>query len=232
MKLLLAEDERRMAEALLALFDQEGYETDWFSDGVEAALAAKSGVYDVIVCDVMLPGRDGFGIVRDLRESGIGTPVLMLTAKGEVEDKVRGLDSGADDYLTKPFLIDELLARLRALTRRGNTNTGDSGMLSLGDIVLDEATLGLRNANTGESVRLNEKEFRILEFFARNKGRILTREQLAQRIWGTDNDAEYNKVEVYLTFARKKLAFVGSRVQIKAVRGVGYELILPEGNPS
>lgn len=227
MKLLLAEDERRMAQALLELLKQEGYDVDWFANGDEALMAAESDIYDILILDVMMPGADGFNIARSLRNEGISTPILILTAKGELEDKVHGLDSGADDYLTKPFLTEELLARLRALGRRSLSETATSNTLSAGDITLDEATLTLENATNGESVRLSEKEFRILEYFMRNIGRILTREQLAQRIWGYDNDAEYNKIEVYLTFTRKKLAFVNSDVKIKAVRGIGYELQLP-----
>lgn len=226
MKLLLAEDERRMAEALLELLRQEGYDVDWFANGTEALLAAQANVYDALILDVMLPGSDGFAITSALRREGISTPILMLTARGELEDKVQGLDSGADDYLTKPFLTEELLARLRALVRRGS-GLNDDTQLSGGDIALDEATLTLRNIYTGESVRLGDKEFRILEYFLRNRGRILTRDQLAQRVWGYDSDAEYNKIEVYLTFTRKKLAFIGSASKIKAVRGVGYELQLP-----
>ncbi len=226
MKLLLAEDERRMAEALLELLRQEGYDVDWFANGTEALLAAQANVYDALILDVMLPGSDGFAITSALRREGISTPILMLTARGELEDKVQGLDSGADDYLTKPFLTEELLARLRALVRRGS-GLNDDTQLSGGDIALDEATLTLRNIHTGESVRLGDKEFRILEYFLRNRGRILTRDQLAQRVWGYDSDAEYNKIEVYLTFTRKKLAFIGSASKIKAVRGVGYELQLP-----
>lgn len=226
MKLLLAEDERRMAEALLELLRQEGYDVDWFANGTEALLAAQANVYDALILDVMLPGSDGFAITSALRREGISTPILMLTARGELEDKVQGLDSGADDYLTKPFLTEELLARLRALVRRGS-GLNDDTQLSGGDIALDEATLTLRNIHTGESVRLGDKEFRILEYFLRNRGRILTRDQLAQRVWGYDSDTEYNKIEVYLTFTRKKLAFIGSASKIKAVRGVGYELQLP-----
>ena len=220
MKLLLAEDERRMAEALLELLRQEGYDVDWFANGTEALLAAQANVYDALILDVMLPGSDGFAITSALRREGISTPILMLTARGELEDKVQGLDSGADDYLTKPFLTEELLVR------RGS-GLNDDTQLSGGDIALDEATLTLRNIHTGESVRLGDKEFRILEYFLRNRGRILTRDQLAQRVWGYDSDAEYNKIEVYLTFTRKKLAFIGSASKIKAVRGVGYELQLP-----
>lgn len=226
MKLLLAEDERRMAEALLELLRQEGYEVDWFADGAEAALAAQGDVYDAIILDVMLPSQDGFSIAGEIRRAGLDVPILMLTARGEVDDKVRGLDSGADDYLVKPFLTQELLARLRALTRRAAT-TGSDGRLAAGDIALDEATLTLRNTKTDEGVRLSDKEFRILEYFMRNIGRILTKEQLVQRVWGYDNDAEYNKIEVYLTFTRKKLSFVESKAKIKAVRGVGYEMQFP-----
>lgn len=228
MKLLLVEDETRMAQALMELFTQEGYDVDAFVRGDEGLLAAKGGSYDVIVLDVMLPGKDGFAFARELRQDGISTPILMLTARGQVEDKVAGLDSGADDYLTKPFLMPELLARLRALTRRGQGGVTVNG-LRAGDIALDEASLELENVNTGETVRLSDKEFRILEYFLRNTGRILTREQLASRIWGLESEAEYNKVEVYLSFTRKKLAFVGSRAQIKAIRGVGYELSFAEG---
>lgn len=227
MKILLAEDERRMAEALLELLRQEGYDVDWFANGIEALLAAQANVYDALILDVMLPGSDGFAITSALRREGISTPILMLTARGELEDKVQGLDSGADDYLTKPFLTEELLARLRALVRR-SSGMNDEAQLSGGDIVLDETTLTLRNVHTGESVRLGDKEFRILEYFLRNRGRILTRDQLVQRVWGYDSDAEYNKIEAYLTFTRKKLAFIGSDARIKAVRGVGYELQLPD----
>ena len=223
MKILLAEDERRMAEALLELLRQEGYDVDWFANGIEALLAAQANVYDALILDVMLPGSDGFAITSALRREGISTPILMLTARGELEDKVQGLDSGADDYLTKPFLTEELLARLRALVRR-SSGMNDEAQLSGGDIVLDETTLTLRNVHTGESVRLGDKEFRILEYFLRNRGRILTRDQLVQRVWGYDSDAEYNNLAVYLSFLRRKLAFVGSTVEIRAVRGGGYAL--------
>lgn len=225
MKLMLAEDEKRMADALMELFRQEGYDADWFSDGVEAELAAKDGIYDVIILDVMLPGKDGMQIARDIRKDGVSTPVLMLTAKSELADKVQGLDSGADDYLTKPFSVIELLARIRALSRRGTAKVADVDEMHEGDIVLNKATHVLRNTGTDEDVRLSDKEFKILEYFMMNAGRIITREQLGLRVWGYDSDSEYNKVEVYITFTRKKLAFVGSKAQIKAVRGIGYEFI-------
>lgn len=222
MRLLLVEDEKKMAQALCEILRLENYEVDWCADGISGMDAVESGVYDLIVLDVMLPGRSGYEITRHARRAGIKTPILMLTAKGELDDKVTGLDSGADDYLTKPFMTKELLARLRALSRR-NINTPD-GMLTFGDISLDTNTLTLSCAATGQSVRLGEKEYRILEYLIANQGQILTREQLAVKIWGFESDAEYNNVEVYMSFTRRKLTYVGAKVGIKAVRGVGYEL--------
>ena len=227
MKLLLVEDEQRMSQALTELFRQEGYDVDAFADGAEGCIAAESGIYDVIVLDVMLPSKDGLSVARDVRQAGIATPILMLTAKGEVQDKVAGLDTGADDYLTKPFLTEELLARVRALVRRGAGAAIER--LEAGNIALNEGTLTLENTETGENVRMTDKEFHILEYFLRNRGRILTREQLAQRIWGIESDAEYNNVEVYVSFTRKKLAYLNANVTIKAVRGVGYELRASDG---
>ena len=222
MRLLLVEDEKRMAQALCEILRLEKYAVDWCDDGFSGMDAVESGLYDLIVLDVMLPGRSGFDIVRQARCSGIKTPILMLTAKGELDDKVTGLDSGADDYLTKPFQTRELLARLRALGRR-NINSTD-GTLAYGDISLDANTFTLSCTTNGQTVRLSEKEYRILEYLIANQGQILTREQLAVKIWGYESDAEYNNVEVYMSFVRKKLNFVGAKTEIKAVRGVGYEL--------
>lgn len=222
MKLLLIEDEERMAQALCELLRLEGYEVTHCSDGVSGSAALESGQYDIAVLDVMLPGKDGFAVAKAARGRGVRTPILMLTAKAELDDKVTGLDSGADDYLTKPFLSKELLARLRALGRR-SLPTAD-GSLSFGDILLDAGSFTLSCTANGQQVRLSEKEYRILEYLIANGGQILTREQLALRIWGYENDAEYNNVEVYMSFTRKKLAFVNAETEIKAVRGVGYEL--------
>lgn len=222
MRALLVEDEKRMAQALCEILRREGYTADCRYDGQSGLDAAQSGVYDIIVLDVMLPKMNGFDIARELRKGGVRTPILMLTAKAELDDKVTGLDSGADDYLTKPFMTKELLARLRALLRR-NIDTPD-GRLKFGDISLDSDTYELSCESTGQSVRLSEKEKLILEYLIANQNRILTREQLAVKIWGYENDAEYNNVEVYMSFTRKKLAFVGAKTEIKAVRGVGYEL--------
>ena len=222
MRVLLAEDEKRMAAALAALLKQEKYDVDHVSDGEAALAALESGVYDIAVLDVMMPEMNGFDVARQARSGGVKTPILMLTAKSGLDDKVEGLDSGADDYLTKPFQTKELLARIRALGRR-NASFQD-GSLRYGDLSLDTPTATLTCTSTGQSVRLSEKELRILEYMFGNQGQIMTREQLALKIWGFENEAEYNNVEVYMSFTRKKLAFVGSNVEIKAVRGLGYEV--------
>lgn len=222
MKLLLIEDEIKLAEALSEILRLEKYIVDTFYDGITGLEAALSGIYDIVVLDVMLPGKNGFDIIKELRKSGIKTPVLMLTAKSELDDKVMGLDCGADDYLTKPFMTKELLARLRAVCRRKADIENDT--LSYGDLNLHLENCMLFCEKTGLSVRLGAKEHQLLEYLFMNKGRIISREQLALKIWGYNNEAEYNNVEVYISFTRKKIAFVGSEVTIKAVRGLGYEL--------
>ena len=222
MRILLAEDEKRMAAALVALLKQEKYDVDHMPDGASALEALESGIYDIAVLDVMMPEMNGFEVARRARNRGIKTPILMLTAKSQLDDKVTGLDSGADDYLTKPFQTKELMARLRALGRRNASF--QEGSLHFGDLVLDTASAALTCETTGQSVRLSEKELRILEYIFSNQGQIMSREQLAVKIWGFEDEAEYNNVEVYMSFTRKKLAFVGTKVEIKAIRGLGYEL--------
>lgn len=220
MRLLLVEDEKRMAQALCEILRQEKYDVDHFADGLDGLYALETKGYDLAILDVMLPHKNGFEIAKQARKEGVLTPILMLTAKSELDDKVTGLDCGADDYLTKPFMTKELLARLRALGRR-NINSPD-GTLAFGDITLNKETSTLFCGEN--SVRLSEKELRILEYLIANQGQILTREQLAVKIWGYDSDTEYNNVEVYMSFVRKKLNFVKAKVEIKAVRGIGYEL--------
>lgn len=222
MRILLVEDEKRMAQALCEILRLEKYDVDHYDNGTDGLTAIESNIYDIVILDVMLPGMDGYEVAKKTRLKGITTPILMLTARAELDDKVEGLDSGADDYLTKPFMTKELLARLRALSRRMQ-NSAD-GVLSYGDIALDTNTLTLSCTVNGQSVRLSEKEYRILEYLIANSGQILTREQLAVKIWGFESDAEYNNVEVYMSFTRKKLAFVEAKTEIKAVRGIGYEL--------
>lgn len=222
MRILLVEDEKRMAQALCEILRLEKYEVDHYANGIDGLSAIESNIYDIVILDVMLPEMNGYEIAKSVRSKGVTTPILMLSAKAELDDKVMGLDSGADDYLTKPFMTKELLARLRALGRRTLGTT--DGALSFGDIALDIATLTLSCTRNGQSVRLSEKEYHILEYFIANGGQVLTREQLASKVWGLDCDAEYNNVEVYMSFTRKKLSFVEARTEIKAVRGVGYEL--------
>ncbi len=222
MRILLVEDEKRMVQALCEILRLEKYEVDHCGNGLDSLAAIESNIYDIVILDVMLPGMNGYEIARRVRTQGITTPILMLSAKSELDDKVTGLDSGADDYLTKPFMTKELLARLRALARRSLGTT--DGVLSFADIALDTSTLTLSCTTNAQSVRLSEKEYRILEYLIINSGQILTREQLAVKIWGYESDAEYNNVEVYMSFTRKKLAYIEAKTEIKAVRGIGYEL--------
>ena len=225
MKLLIVEDEKRMSEAVCAILRQEKYDVDAYYDGVGGLEAARSNIYDLIILDVMLPGMNGFEIARNIRKEGIQTPVLMLTARADTDDKVEGLDSGADDYLTKPFETKELLARIRAMLRRNNIqSTDDTGKLSAGDLKLDQGKSMLINTENGMDVRLSEKELHIIEIFMTNAGNIISKEQLAVKIWGYENESEYNNVEVYISFTRKKIQYLDSKMEIKAVRGLGYEL--------
>ncbi|NTV90716.1 MAG: response regulator transcription factor [Clostridiales bacterium] len=222
MRILLVEDETRMAEALSELLRLEKNDVQVCTDGLSGLEAACTREFDLLILDVLLPGVSGFEIARSFRKMGKKTPILMLTAKSEVDDKVSGLDSGADDYLTKPFEVKELLARLRALGRR--SANAQASTLSFGDIVLNTETFQICSTTNGQSVRLSKKEFRIMELLLANQRQVLTREQLAIGIWGYENEAEYNNVEVYISFTRKKLAFIDSSVEIKALRGIGYEL--------
>lgn len=222
-KILLVEDEKRMAEALGTILKKENHIVDIKNDGASGYDAALTDVYEVLVLDVMLPGMSGFEITKRLRRDGIKTPILMLTAKSELDDKVEGLDCGADDYLTKPFMTKELLARLRALERRFSGVDLDN-KLEYGDIELNLNNCVLICKTNGQSVRLKEKEFNLLRNLMVNKNQVMEREVLATKIWDFDNEAEYNNVEVYISFTRKKLRFINSGVEIKSVRGIGYEL--------
>ncbi len=225
MKVLVVEDEVRLAEALQQLLIKDRYDTDIVHNGVAGLDNALTGIYDVIVLDIMLPKMNGLEVLKTVREAGITTPVLLLTAKDEVKDKVTGLDCGADDYLTKPFNSDELLARVRALTRRRNQVTTDN-TISYEDITLNLSTYELQsNTSTqANSIKLGLKEFRIMEYLINNGSRIVSKEDMIEKIWGYDSDAEYNNVEVYISFLRKKLSYLGSSVNIKTIRGAGYSL--------
>lgn len=219
MRILIIEDEKKLSEALAAILLKNKYSADACGDGVEGLDCAMSGIYDVIILDIMLPGMNGFEVLKNLRAGGIKTPVILLTAKYEITDRVRGLDSGADDYLTKPFSSDELLARIRALSRR-NAAVFGGDTLDFNDISLNISTYELC---CGErSIKLGAKELQILELLIKYGGRICSKEEILVKVWGYDSDAEYNNVEVYISFLRKKLTHLHSAVQIKTVRSAGY----------
>lgn len=225
MNILIAEDEKRLAGALAGILEEQRYHTDVVYNGRDAWDYASCGDYDVIVLDVMMPYMDGFEVVSKMRKNLIQTPVIMLTAKDSWQSKVQGLDAGADDYLTKPFQPEELLARIRALTRRKGEVVLDT--LTFEDLTLNLSTYDL---STGaKSVHLGYKEFEVLRILMSNPKTIVPKEDLLTKIWGTESDAEDNNVEAYISFLRKKLHFVGSSVQISTIRKVGYRLLAADG---
>ena len=219
MRILIVEDEVRLASTLRDLLELNGYSADTCHDGEAGLDNTLSGIYDVVILDVMLPKMDGFSVLRSLRAAGNTTPVLLLTARSEVSDKVEGLDCGADYYLTKPFAPGELLACIRALTRR-QPEMQPVNTLSYGDVTLDKNSFSL---NCGDrSVRLSRKEFDSMELLMRNREVVLTKETLLLKIWGYESDAEDNNVEVYISFLRKKLSHLHAHIRIKTIRMVGY----------
>ncbi|WP_322153811.1 response regulator transcription factor [Paratractidigestivibacter sp.] len=220
MNILVVEDERNLADAIVKILEDEGYNAEATYDGKAGLTCAKSGLYDAIVLDVMLPGMSGYDVVHQMRRENVATPVLMLTARASTEDKVAGLDAGADDYMTKPFEAPELLARLRALTRRRGEVLIDE--IKFADIVLDLTTHDL---SCGEkSVHLSGKEFEVLSILMGSNSRVVSKQDLLTRVWGTDGEASENSVEAYVSFLRKKLAHVGSKVQVTTLRMLGYRL--------
>ena len=226
MRILLVEDEKRLSAAVQKLLQKERYEVDAAYTGPDGLDNALTGAYDAIILDVMLPGMDGFEILRRIRAEKIRTPVLMLTARGGLEDRVHGLESGADYYLPKPFETQELMACLKAITRRGDA--APRMTLAAGDVELIPEEGKLRCGATGKEIKLGAKEFQLMDFFLRNPGQILARETIQERVWGYDSEAEYNNLEVYVSFLRKKLSFLGSTVRLKAARGMGYSLEVSE----
>ena len=222
MRILIVEDEKYLAEALSQLLTQQNYSVDTFNDGEDGLDNALTGIYDAIVLDVMLPRINGFDIVKTLRKEKIYTPVILLTAKSDVKDRIHGLDCGADDYLPKPFDTGELLARLRALTRRGNEVIVNNNELKIGDITLDTSSMQL--CSPQREIALTKKEFELLEYLIINKSMVISKEQIIEKLWGFDSEAEGNYVEVYISFLRKKLAFVSKNVTISTIRGIGYKI--------
>lgn len=219
MRILLAEDERPLARAIVKIFEKNHYSADAVHNGEDALLYIESGNYDVAVLDIMMPKMDGIAVLKTLRAKGSRIPVLLLTAKSEVDDKVLGLDSGANYYLTKPFDAKELLAAIRAITR---SETAADSTLSFGNITLDRATFEL--SSPSGSFRLANREFQMMELFLANPRHILPAERFLEKIWGYDSEAEVSVVWVYISYLRKKLTALHADVQIKASRNAGYSL--------
>lgn len=222
MKILIVEDEKRLAEATAAMLSRHAYTVDVAFDGETGAQKAGSGIYDMVILDVMLPKKDGFEILEEIRSLAPETRVIMLTARGELPDKLAGLRGGADDYMTKPFHMEELLARVDLQLER--TAQEQQSRMKFADLTLDLTSGLLSCSKSGESVPVGGKEFALLEYFFRHPGQILTREQLYTKVWGWDNDIESNNLEAYLSFLRKKFRLLDSSAEIKSVRGVGYRI--------
>jgi DNA-binding response OmpR family regulator len=223
LKILIVEDEEGLREALIRTLTGEGYLADGAADGDEGYQMICTRLYDLVLLDIMLPVYDGLEVLRRIRKQGFDVPVIMLTARSTLEDKVQGIDLVADDYLTKPFAMPELLARIRMVTRRVTGSVADN-RLRFGDLVLDTQSYTLECSGKARSVRLGAKEYQLMEYLIRNANQVLSREQITQRVWGYDADAEYNNVDVYVSFLRKKIKFVQSEARISSVRGIGYEL--------
>ena len=225
MHLLLAEDEPRIGAAVRRVLQEEGHVVDWVTDGEDAFAQALMEGYDVLVLDVMMPGRDGFSVAKALRAKGSTTPILMLTARDSVQDRVKGLDAGADDYLVKPFALTELLARVRALGRRAQMGGGEPNELRVADLELD---LRSREAiRGGKRIELTAKEFALLELLMRHAGQVISRSQLLDRVWNYDMMVESNVVEIYIHYLRNKVDRDFEPKLIRTVRGAGYSLRAP-----
>ncbi len=218
MRVLIVEDEYSLADAIAAILKKEQYFADVVYDGADGLDYALSGIYDLILLDIMLPKKNGLDVLKEIRKNNISTPVMLLTARSQVDDKIKGLDSGADDYLTKPFNKGELLARVRALTRRKGEIPQNE--LTFGDITLNQSTYELICGT--QSLKLGAKEFRIMQMLMYSPKSIISKDEFIEKIWGYESEAEYNSIEVYISFLRKKLGAIKSTLQIKASRGIGY----------
>ncbi len=222
MKILVVEDEVRLAESVCEILKRNKYLVDMVHDGEDAIAYAMTGIYDCILLDIMIPKIDGIEVLRRVRQDGLSTPILLLTAKSDIEDKINGLDSGADDFLTKPFVTGELLARVRALTRRKGEVMADQFVF--GDLALNKSTFSLSCQD--QFVKLSLKEYQIMELLMANPRQLITKERFIEKIWGYDSDVDYNNVEVYVSFIRKKFKALNTHVMIKTARGIGYFLEL------
>lgn len=222
MRILIIEDEYSLADVVASRLKKEKYMVDICTDGEEGFYKATTNTYDLIILDVMLPHMNGFDILKNIRKEEVDSKVIMLTAKSTLEDKLDGLENGANDYVTKPFHIDELVARINVQLKRSSGIKND--VISYGDLKLNTSNSKLICTTTNETVELVCKEFQLLEYFFNNPTQILSKDQIYDKVWGIDNDVESNNLEVYLSFIRRKLKAIGTKVNIKAVRGLGYKL--------
>lgn len=220
MRLLFAEDEKSLSRAITAILKNNHYEVDAVYDGEEALAYLECGTYDGAILDIMMPKKDGLTVLKEIRRQGINTPVLMLTAKAEIDDRVLGLDSGANDYLTKPFVAPELLARIRAMTRTQMTQNTSS--LSFGNLSLNQTSFEL--SSPSGSYQLTNKEFQLLELLMANPGQVISSDRLFEKIWGYESDADPSVIWVYISYLRKKLTALNASVRIRAIRNAGYRL--------
>ena len=223
MRILIIEDEFNLADVISSRLKKENYIIDNSYDGETGLENALTNIYDLIILDIMLPKINGIEILKQLRKEKIRSKIIMLTAKSQLEDKLDVLNNGANDYITKPFHIDELVARVNVQLRNSDTNISKD-YIEAGDIRLNVKTTNLLCITTNETIDIMCKEFQILEYLMQNKGQTISREKLYEKVWGFESDAESNNLEAYLSFIRKKLKFIGSKVQIKAIRGLGYKL--------
>lgn len=224
MRILVVEDNLRLADTLADALRAENYMVDIANDGLQGYEDAASGIYDILILDLMLPKMNGYEVLSSLRSDGNHIPVLILSARSELDDKLQGFRVGADDYVTKPFEIEELIMRIQAITRRRISQDIDMQFLRAGDLAFDNNTCEISNINTGKSMKISGKEMQLCEFLLINQNQVLEKEQIETKIWGYDSNAEYNNVEVYISFLRRKFQHLQVNTRIRAVRGVGYIL--------
>lgn len=222
MRILIIEDEYNLADAIASMLRSSKYSVEIKTDGEEGLEEALTNIYDLIILDVMLPHMNGFEILKELRNEKIDSKILMLTAKSTIDDKMEGFNNGADDYLTKPFHMQELMARVNVQLRKNKVNVNDN--MKLGDIVLNIKSMELSNINANNKVKIIGKEFQLLELLMNNSNQVISKEQLFVKIWGYDTDCDINTLEAYISFIRKKLKLVKSNIKIKAIRNMGYVL--------
>ena len=226
MKILIIEDEYNLADAIASMLKSKKYNVEIRTNGSDGLDEALTDVYDLIILDVMLPEMNGFEVLKELKEEGIKSKVLMLTAKNTIDDKMQGFNNGADDYLTKPFHMEELLARVNVQLRKNNTV--DNEVMQLGDIILNIKSMELSNKDGKNKVKIIGKEFALLELFMNNPNRVMEKEQVFLKIWGYDTECDINTLEAYISFIRKKLKLIKSKIKLKAIRNMGYVLVVED----